>query len=105
MIKRGASESLIQYSKRFRETYQSYKITANSGSPVDIAEEEQAMDFFHGLDNGRYTVFKMNMLNGWATGAFNPPDTINQIYMIAVTWVKTVNRNKKGRQRNKVQQW
>jgi hypothetical protein len=38
-------------------------------NPIDIEESKQAMDFIHGLDQGRYTVFKMNMLNSWAAGA------------------------------------
>jgi hypothetical protein len=130
-IKQGAFESLSQYSNRFRETYQSYKNTANSGSPVDIAETEQAMDFFHVLDNGQYAVFKTNMLNGWAMGAFDPPYRVNQIYRIAATWVKPVpcgeggtavsyvtledytkkvnskqrNTIKRSKQRNKERQW
>jgi hypothetical protein len=63
---------------------------------VDIKEEEQAMDFFHGLDNGRYAAFKSNMLNGWAAEAFNPPGTINQIFRITATWVKPVLRGDGG---------
>jgi hypothetical protein len=91
-IRQGAFESLNQYSERFRETYRSYKNTVNAATPVDIKEEEQAMDFFHGLDNGRYAAFKSNMLNGWAAEAFNPPGTINQIFRITATWVKPVPR-------------
>ncbi len=64
MIKQGPFESSARYSKRFSETYQSYKNSANAQAPVNIVEEEQAMDFFHGFDNGRYSVFKTNMLNG-----------------------------------------
>jgi hypothetical protein len=95
-IKQGAFESLSQYSERFRETYWSYKNMANAVTPEDIKEEEQAMDFFHGLDNGRYAMFKMNTLNGWAAEAFNPPGTINQIFRIAATWVKPVPRGDGG---------
>jgi hypothetical protein len=95
-IRQGAFESLSQYSERFRETYHSYKNTANAATPVDIKEEEQAMDFFHGLDNARYAAFKSNMLNGWAAEAFNPPGTINQIFRIAATWVKPVPRGDGG---------
>jgi hypothetical protein len=31
---------------------------------MDIEEKEQAMDFSHRLDQGKYRVFKTNMLNG-----------------------------------------
>jgi len=48
------------------------------------------MDFFHGLDQGRYGAFKTSMLNGWAAGAFNPPDTVNKINRTAGSWVKPV---------------
>jgi hypothetical protein len=43
-IKQGPFELLAQFSKRFRETYQSYKNTSTSTSPVNIEEKEQAMD-------------------------------------------------------------
>ncbi len=32
------------------------------------------------------------MLNGWATQAFNPPVTINEIYRIAGMWVKPASK-------------
>jgi hypothetical protein len=51
-------------------------------------EEDQALDFFHGLDQGRYASFKTSMLNWWATKAFDPPETTNDIYRIAGAWVK-----------------
>jgi hypothetical protein len=60
---------------------------ANAAAPVDIGEAEQAIDFFHGLDTGRYVMFKTNMLSWWAAGAFDPPDTVNKIFKIAATWV------------------
>ena len=65
-------------------------------NPVNIEEKEQAMDFFHALDAGRYGAFKTSMLNGWAAGAFDPPDTINKIYRTAGTWVKPVPRGERG---------
>jgi hypothetical protein len=37
------------------------------------------MDFFYGLDPVKYGVFKTNMINGWTTGAFKPPATVNEI--------------------------
>jgi hypothetical protein len=78
-IKQGLFESLAQFSERFRETYRSYKNTSTATNPVNIDEKEQAMDFFHALGAGRYGAFKTSMLNGWAAGAFNPPDTVNKI--------------------------
>jgi hypothetical protein len=87
-IKQGSFESLAQYSERFRDTYRGYKATGTTSKPIDIPEEEQALDFFHGLDPSRYATFKTSMMNGWATQAFKPPATVNEIYRIAGTWVK-----------------
>jgi hypothetical protein len=60
--------------------------------PVDIPKEEQALDFFHGLDQARYAPFKTSMLNGWATKAFDPPSMVNDIYRIADAWVKPTSK-------------
>ena len=54
------------------------------------------MDFFHALDAGRYEAFKTSMLNGWAAGASDPPNTVNKIYRTAGTWVKPVPRGERG---------
>ena len=47
------------------------------------------MDFFHGLDNNRYGSFKASMMNGWASKSIDTPDTVNLIYRLAGSWVKT----------------
>jgi hypothetical protein len=52
--------------------------------------------FFHELDNGRYAIFKPNMLNRCAAGAFCPLDTVNKIFQIAATCVKPVPRGDGG---------
>jgi hypothetical protein len=36
------------------------------------------------------------MLNGWAAGGFDPPDTVNKIYRTAGSWVKPVPRGEGG---------
>jgi len=45
---------------------------------------------FHGSDLGKYGAFKVSTLNRWTAGAFDPPDTVNKIYMMAGSWVKPV---------------
>ncbi len=40
----------------------------------------------------RYAAFKTSMLNGWATKAFDPPQTVNDIYWIAGAWVKPTSK-------------
>jgi hypothetical protein len=98
-IKQGPFGSSALFSERFRETYKtyrSYKNTSTSTSPVNIDEKEQAMDFFHALDAGRYGAFKTSMLNCRAAGAFDPPDTVNKIYRTAGIWVKPVPQGEGG---------
>jgi hypothetical protein len=36
------------------------------------------------------------MLNVWAAGAFNPPDTVNKIFQLAGSWVKPVPKGEQG---------
>jgi hypothetical protein len=85
-IKQGSFKTLAQYSVRFQDTYKAYKATGTAECPVDVPEEDQALDFFQ--DQGSYATFKTNMLNGWATKAFDPPETTNNIYRITGAWVK-----------------
>jgi hypothetical protein len=94
-IKQGPFKSLAQFSERFWELpdLQEY---FNVDNPVNIEEKEQAMDFFHALDVGRYGTFKTSMFNGWAAGAFDPPNTVNKIYRMAGSWVKPVPRSEGG---------
>jgi len=95
-IKQGSFETLAQYSARFRDTYKSYKATGTVERPVNVTEKDQALDFFHGLDQARYATFKTSMMNGWATKAFDPPDTPNNIYRIAGSWVKPATKMEGG---------
>jgi hypothetical protein len=44
-----------------------------------VSKPDQAMDFFHGLDDGKYTEFKQNIKNWWAMKSMNPPTTVNEI--------------------------
>jgi hypothetical protein len=93
-IKQGSFESLAQYSERFRETYRAFQDSSINKLPVE--EADQAMDFFYGLDNAKYGIFKTNMINGWTTGAFKPPATVNEIYRIAGNWVKPTSKLEGG---------
>jgi hypothetical protein len=87
-IKMGTFETLTMYSERFHETYRAYKATASATNPVDVKDEVQAMDFFHGLDNQCYAAFKMSMMKGWATTTVKPPKTTNEVYRLAGSWIK-----------------
>jgi hypothetical protein len=46
---------------------------------VVVEDKVQAMDFFHGLDQGKYGTFKTSMLNAWNTNAVSPPALVNEI--------------------------
>jgi hypothetical protein len=63
-IRQGAYESLAQYSERFCNTLCGFEEIGTTANPVGISEKEQAMDFFHGLDQGKYRAFKAEMMNG-----------------------------------------
>jgi hypothetical protein len=95
-IKMRTFETLAMYSKRFHETYRAYKATASATNPVDVKDEVQAMDFFHGLDNQRYAAFKTSMMNGWATTAVKAPKTPNEVYRLAGSWIKQPTRTESG---------
>ena len=42
-----------------------------------------AMDFLNGLDNLRYSDFKVDIINDIAKGAIEQPKTLNDIYLLA----------------------
>ena len=95
-IRMGTFETLAMYSERFHETYRVYKATASTSNPVDVKDEIQAMDFFHGLDIQRYGAFKTSMMNGWATKAIKTPKTPNEVYRLAGSWIKQPTRTEGG---------
>jgi hypothetical protein len=93
-IKQGSFESLAQYSKRFRETYQAFQ--DSSVTKVSVEEADQSMYCFYGLDPVKYGDFKTNMINGWTMGAFKPPATVNEIYRVVGNWVKPTSKLEGG---------
>jgi hypothetical protein len=59
-MRQGAFESIISYKQRYNNALKAYH---DQGNPTKDGAD-QAMDFFHGLDNGRYADFKIQYLNG-----------------------------------------
>jgi hypothetical protein len=59
--KQGAYETIVTYRERFDDALRAYldQYEDLAIDPVDIA-----MDFFYGLDNGRYATFKATIING-----------------------------------------
>jgi hypothetical protein len=54
------------------------------------------MDFFDGLDNGRYAEFKKSILNGMTAGSVTQPATLNEMYLLASQWLKTTGVSQSG---------
>jgi hypothetical protein len=54
-IKQGGFESVISYKQRWKNALQAYHDQKNPTK----SDEDHAIDFFYGLDNGRYTEFKV----------------------------------------------
>ena len=92
----GAFESIVAYKEKFDTALDNY---IQHGNP-EVDEEDVAMDFYRGLDNGRYTGFKTNLINGINSGAIEQPDTLNSMYtqsanyLVANTRAARVNTDK-----------
>lgn len=59
----------------------------DQGSPPK-SSVDQAMDFFHGLDNGRQPNFKVNYLNSLQVKFIDPPESLNEMFTLANNWLK-----------------
>jgi hypothetical protein len=46
------------------------------------------MDFFHGLDNGKSTDFKVNCLNSLQVKPIDPPKGLNEMFTLVNNWHK-----------------
>jgi hypothetical protein len=84
-IRQGGYESLISYRERFDVALNAYKEQENP----DMEDTDIALDFFDGLDNGRYAQFKADIYNGMAAESIDPPQDVNTVYKLAHQWVKT----------------
>ncbi len=60
--KPGVKNPLLACSNKF---WSRKRDTLTMAKPIIIEDKEQAMEFFHGLDQGRYGMFKTNILNRW----------------------------------------
>ena len=54
------------------------------------------MDFFYGLDNGRYATFKATIINGITAGSIDQPENLNEMYLLAAQWLKTTGPSATG---------
>jgi hypothetical protein len=80
----GAYESIISYKQHCMNALKAYHDQGNLTKNAD----DQAMDFFHGLDNGRCTDFKVNYLNNLKVKAIEQPKSLNEMFTLVNNWLK-----------------
>jgi hypothetical protein len=83
-LRQGGFESVISYKQRYSNAIKAYH---DQGNPTKD-DADQAMDFFHGLDNGRYADFKVQYLNGLQVKSIKAPKDLNKIFTLANNWLK-----------------
>jgi hypothetical protein len=88
----GPYESIITYKERFDIALRAYQEQDNA----DMTQPDIAMNFFDGLDNGRYAEFKKSILNGMTAGSVTQPATLNEMYLLANQWLKTIGVSQSG---------
>jgi hypothetical protein len=83
-LKQGAFESIITYKIRYNDALKAYH---DHGIPPKDGME-LAMDFFDGLDHGRYANFKVRYLNSLQIKTITAPKDLNTIFNLADNWQK-----------------
>jgi hypothetical protein len=61
MIKQGSFDTFVQYSEQLRKTYHAHKVTEDPATLIVVSGPDQAMDFFHSLDQGKFGEVKVNI--------------------------------------------
>jgi hypothetical protein len=79
LMHQGVYESIITYKEPFDIALKAYQDQENA----QLDKADVAMDFFDGLDNGRYVEFKKSILNGMTSGSVTQPATLNEMYLLA----------------------
>ena len=80
-LSQGPFESIAEFKLRFTHGKEAYDQSGN----VEMPEEDVAMDFLSGLDNGRYSRFKVEIDNDSAKGE-QPPATLHDMFLRASTF-------------------
>jgi hypothetical protein len=83
-LRQGAFKSTISFKQQYGNAIKAYH---NQRNPTKD-DADQAMDFFHGLDNGRYTNFKVQYLKGLQVKSITVTKDLNKIFMLANNWLK-----------------
>ena len=81
-LRQGAFESLPEYKRRFSSYLSDYLSSGN----VKMPDSDVAMDFFDGLDPGRYTKFQADVQNDMAKG-IDAPTNLHDMYQRAANYL------------------
>jgi hypothetical protein len=92
LMHQGAYESIITYKEQFDTVLKAYQDQENP----ELDEVDVAIDFFDGLDNGRYAEFKKLILNGMTAASVAQPASLNEMYLLANQWLKTTGTTQSG---------
>jgi hypothetical protein len=76
-MSQGHYDSIIAYKERFNFALKSYHEQGNA----EFKDPDVAMDFFQGLDNVRYAMFKTEFLNGLISSSIKKPGSQQKIYI------------------------
>ncbi len=76
-IKQGPYESIVAYRERFDDVLWAYQEQENP----EFEDVDIVMDFFDGLDNGRYASFKAAIINGITAGSIDQPRLRHRLLM------------------------
>jgi hypothetical protein len=89
--KQGSFEHILDYKRRFDSKLDALRVSGNT-LPTD---EDVALDFMYGLDNSRYTEFKVEIVNDLQKGTQLDVGDLNKMYVLASRRV-VVKANKDG---------
>jgi hypothetical protein len=87
----GPYEDQVEYKHRFTYLLEAAKAAGN----VEIPAADVAMDYLHGLDNGRFAKFKVDLDNDISKGVA-PPQTLSAMFQRAASY-KVVSTSRSGR--------
>jgi hypothetical protein len=82
-IRQRAFKNIILYEQRYTSAL---KVYHGQGNPIK-EPTDQAMNFFHGLDNPHYVDFKVNYLNGQQVKSINLPVELNEMFTLGNSWL------------------
>lgn len=84
-IRQGGYKSITSHKQWYTNALQAYHDQKNPNN----LDQDQVMDFFHGLDKGRFADFKVNFLNGLQVKSITePPKDLNAMFMLVNNWLK-----------------